>query len=75
MFSPSFFIKEWTSGKTYLQAVLSAFELEKEKLKSYNDVLPIMNYILTDENLQDSKQYIGGKDYNILWENFPVLLF
>lgn len=75
MFSPAYFIKEWTSGKPFDQAVQSAYNMEIEKLKSYNSQLPVMSYVLTPSTLADSKQYISGKRAGLLWNKFPEVLF
>ncbi|TAL67583.1 MAG: hypothetical protein EPN82_14105 [Bacteroidetes bacterium] len=72
LFSAAYFIREWTSGKTYEDAVYSAYDFEIQKLKTYNNILPVDEFILTQENLMHSLQRVTGKDTKILWKNVPV---
>ena len=72
LFSSSYFVKEWTSGKKFDDAVYSAFNDEIAKLKTFNSQLPIDTYLLTAENLNNSLQSVGGFDYSILWKQIPV---
>jgi len=53
--------------------VQAAFEQEIEKLRSFNDILPIDDYILTDAAIVNSTQIISGRDKKLLWLNFPIL--
>lgn len=71
IFSPVYFIEEWTSGKAFNDAVKSAFDREIEKLKTYNDILPIEEFFLGEQTLNDSKQYTGGLYNSLLWNKFP----
>ena len=77
LFSAVYFIQEWISGKTYEEAVYSAYNLEIQKLRTYNNILPVDLYFLTQETLLNSLQRVAGKDTKILWENVPakVVLF
>ncbi len=74
MFSPAYFIEEWTKGKTFEKAVYAAYNREIEKIRSYRDRIPVIEYILTNENLEDSKQKVGGINKSILWKNLPEIL-
>lgn len=72
MFSAAYFIQEWTSGKTYEDAVYSAYNMEIQKLRTYNNILPVDVYFLTQETLINSQQRISGRDPKILWRNVPA---
>ncbi len=71
LFSAAYFISEWTSGKTYEDAVYSAYQLEIQKLRTYNNILPVDLYFLTQETLLNSLQRVAGRDTKILWKNVP----
>ncbi len=71
MFSPSYFVESWTGGKRFNLAVADAYNREVEKIKSYSSILPVMEYILTEENLAGSFQHTGGHDDQIFWDDFP----
>jgi hypothetical protein len=70
-FSSCFFIKEWTSGKTFSEAVYAAYFSEIEKLKTYDAILPISSYLLTPANLYNSIQSVGGINTALLWKQIP----
>ena len=71
LFSAAYFIQEWTSGKNYEDAVFSAYDLEIQKLRTYNNILPVDLYFLTQETLMNSLQRVAGRDTKILWKNIP----
>ena len=73
MFSPIFFIENWLNGFTFDEAVQLAYQMEIDKIKSYNSVLPIMQYLINDEIIEESKQITGGIDRNLLWIYFPLI--
>jgi len=56
IFSPIYFLEEWIQGKSFKVAVSNAYTREIEKLRTYNNVLPINEFMLTDEILKNSKQ-------------------
>ncbi|MCL5992340.1 MAG: hypothetical protein M1419_09610 [Bacteroidetes bacterium] len=72
LFSPQYFLEEWTNGKTYEESVYIAFNKDIEKVKSYNSTVPVIEYLLTDETITNSRQFVGGLDKKILWNNFPI---
>jgi len=74
LFSPQYFLEEWTGGKTFEESVSVAFNKDIEKVKSYNTTVPVMQYLLTDETIKNSRQFVGGLDKNIHWDNFPIYL-
>ena len=71
LFSPAYFVQEWTAGKNYEDAVFSAYNLEIEKMRTYNNILPVDIYFLTQETLMNSLQRVSGRDTKILWKNVP----
>ena len=68
MFSPIYFLNNWTGGMTYHDAVQAAFNGEIEKLKSYQSVLPIITTLLTPDVIAGSTQEFGGTDSLWLWK-------
>lgn len=71
LFAPFYFLEEWTNGKSYEDAVLTAFNREVEKYNEYNSPeLPISIIFSSSEVLSDSEQYFGGSDPRIYWNNF-----
>lgn len=69
LFSVSYFLTEWLSGKkTFEEAVFNAYNLEIEKLRTYNKLFPIETYILTPSNLSTSLQTISGSNKDLLWQ-------
>jgi prolipoprotein diacylglyceryltransferase len=68
MFSPIYFLNNWTGGMTYHDAVLAAFNGEIEKLKSYQSILPIITSLLTPDVIAGSTQEFGGTDSLWLWK-------
>lgn len=72
IFSPAYFIEEWTSGKSFDAAVQAAQQREITTLRSYNNKVPTEAFFLNSTNLQNSKQSMGGSNSNILWEQIPV---
>ncbi|NQT27148.1 hypothetical protein HQ585_17470 [candidate division KSB1 bacterium] len=74
MFSPIFFIDNWTNGSTYQNAVHNAYQMEIEKIQSYRTILPVMEYLITDDIKVESKQFVGGLNINLLWGDYPVII-
>ena len=72
IFSPAYFIEEWTSGKSFDAAVQAAQQREITTLRSYNNKVPTEAFFLNSTNLQNSKQSMGGSNSNILWKQIPV---
>lgn len=70
LFSPGFFMEEWVNGATFEDAVHRAFERDIAKITSYEDKVPVVQYILTKENLAESKQYVAGADKRIKIKNY-----
>jgi len=68
MFSPIYFLSNWTSGMTYHEAVEAAFNGELEKLKSYQSMLPIITLLLSPDVIAGSTQEFGGTDTLLLWK-------
>ncbi len=60
LFSPVYFLEEWVSGQSFEVSVKKSYNREIEKLESYSDMLPVRSYILTEQNLFESEQFIGG---------------
>ncbi len=69
MFSPIYFLTNWTSGMTYGSAVRAAFNAEIEKIKSYQSVLPAISALMTEDVMKGSAQELGGTDSLLLWTN------
>ncbi len=72
IFSPVLFIDYWTSGMTFNQAVQVTYQTEIDTISSYKTVLPIIEYIFTDEIKENSRQITGGLDSTLLWINYPI---
>jgi len=70
LFSPAFFLSAWLSGETFENAVQTAYNMEIEKLKSYREHAPVMQYMLTDEMKEESRQVVGGRDKILRREYF-----
>lgn len=73
LFSPFYFINEWVSGKEYNDAVYTAYNKEIQKLKTYNNTLPVDSYLLNSSNLNNSIQSVGGVNIKLLWKECPVI--
>jgi len=67
MFSPAYFIQNWTSGQSFKDSVSSAYEQEKQKLISYSNTVPEFGLWITDENLTGSIQNTGGSCDVVNW--------
>ena len=67
IFSPIFFLDYWTTGLNFEDAVESAYNAEINKLLSYNSMLPIIEYLISDEILNESRQSVGGTRQNCVW--------
>jgi hypothetical protein len=72
MFSPIYFLQKWTSGMTFKNAVESAYQDEITKLKSYNTEIPVIDFILTDQVLDESSHTFGGQNSSLLWREFAL---
>ncbi len=70
LFSPGFFMEEWVNGATFENAVHDAFDRDIAEIISYNNRVPVVQYILTKENLSASKQYVAGADKRIRIKNY-----
>jgi hypothetical protein len=60
LFSPVYFLEEWIRGKSFEASVKKSYSREIEKLESYSNMLPVRSYILTEQNLSESEQFVGG---------------
>jgi len=69
MFSPIYFLRNWTEGMSFSQAVQAAFDQEYKKIESYSNVLEEITQLLSEEALEGSRQEIGGKDTLLLWKS------
>jgi len=72
IFSPVYFLQEWVSGKNFSGAVQRAYERDIEKVRSYNDQLPVEDFLLDEQTLKDSRQLTGGINSSIFWIDFPI---
>lgn len=73
IFSPQFFVREWTRGKTFGEAVQSAFQLEQAEIRKYNSYVPdieIEDYLLTQTIIENSTQTTGGTDDGLMWQDY-----
>lgn len=72
MFSPIYFLQNWTGAMTFSQAVQTAFNQEYRKIESYSKVLEEITMLLDEELLAGSIQETGGTDTMLLWRNFEL---
>jgi len=73
IFSPVYFMELWVNGAAFQDAVQTAYQMEIDKLKSYQSTIPIVQFMITDKIKKDSKQVVGGLDENLLWANYPII--
>ena len=71
LFSPGYFMEEWVNGKNFEEAVKNSFNRDIEKIRSYNDRVPVNTYILTESNIKNSMSVFGGRDKRIRHINIP----
>lgn len=69
MFSPIYFLQNWTGGMRFSQAVQTAFDQEYKKIGSYSNVLEEITMLLSEDAVAGSRQEIGGKDTLLLWKS------
>ena len=72
LFSPQFFMNNWIKGMTYKQAVEKAYDQEIQYTQSFSAFIPELASTLTEENLANSVQLVGGTNADLLWTSFPV---
>ena len=72
MFSPIYFLQNWTGAMTFSQAVQTAFNQEYTKIESYSKILEEITMLLDEELLAGSIQETGGTDTMLLWRNFGL---
>lgn len=70
IFAPSNFVYHWVNGKSYHESVQAAYDNEIEQLKSYNDILPILDYITQGNYLYGSLPILSGSDLNIIKDDY-----
>lgn len=73
IFAPINFVKSWVGGHSYYDAVQYAYDEEIIALKSYNDVLPILDYITSGNYLSGSYPVISGTYFNITKEDYLIV--
>lgn len=67
IFSPIYFLHYWTTGLNFKDAVERAYQSEMDQWISYNTTLPVINYLLTEDTLDESRQFVGGWKENCFW--------
>lgn len=72
LFSPIYFLQKWTSGMTFKDAVESAYHDEITKLRSYNTEIPLIEFMLTSQVLDESSHLFGGQNSSLLWKDFSL---
>jgi hypothetical protein len=60
----------WVNGSTFEDAVKSAFQRDITKISSYNNRIPVNDYILTSKNINASIQHVEGKDTKITIKHY-----
>lgn len=70
IFAPSNFIYNWVNGKSYHESVQAAYDNEIKQLKSYNDILPILDYITQGNYLYGSLPILSGRDLTITKDDY-----
>ncbi|MFN3194475.1 MAG: hypothetical protein ACE364_00820 [Chlorobiota bacterium] len=72
IFAPANFVKHWVSGKSYYECVENTYNDEIAALKSYNDILPVLDYITQGNYLAGSLPIYSGIDLGITKDNYIV---
>jgi hypothetical protein len=72
IFSPGFFMEEWVKGLSFENAVNNAFQRDILMIHTYNNLVPVDEYILNQQNLFNSKQIIGGSDTKIKISDYLI---
>jgi hypothetical protein len=71
IFSPVYFAEDWlVNGMTFEDAVQSAYYREMDSLKTYDSIMPLSEYMLTDRNINDGIQSVGGTNPALMWDDF-----
>ena len=70
LFSPGYFMEEWVNGTAFDDAVSNSFQRDIDKIGSYNDRIPSKQYILTQENINNSIQKVAGSNIKITKSNY-----
>lgn len=65
IFAPINFVKSWVGGSSYYEAVQYAYNEEIATLRSFNDKLPLLDYITSSNFLSGSLPIISGRFPNI----------
>lgn len=73
IFAPANFTKAWLSGKNYKESVDFAYNEEIRQLKSYNDKLPLLDYITSGNYLSGSTPILGGNNIFITKNDYRQL--
>lgn len=70
IFSPGFFMEEWVKGETFENAVKIAFNRDIQMIHKYNNLVPVDEFILNENNLSESEQKISGSDKRVKISNY-----
>ncbi len=67
IFSPVYFLRYWTTGLPFGEAVRYAYQAELDTLMGFKDDIPIIVFLLNEEVVNQSQQVIGGTRPNLYW--------
>ncbi|MBI5648396.1 MAG: hypothetical protein HY962_15805 [Ignavibacteriae bacterium] len=67
LYSPIAFLRTWTGGARFSDAVDRAFNIELDTLRHYSTIMPELLWLMSDENLASSRQRCGGLKPELLW--------
>jgi hypothetical protein len=70
MFSPQYFMQNWTNGDNFEHSVMKAKEMEIEKLRSFETIIPEISLLTDFVSLDGSEQFFSGKDVKLKWHEF-----
>jgi hypothetical protein len=73
IFAPMNFVKAWTAGKSYKEAVEFAYNEELRILGTYNDRLPLLDYIINGNYILGSTPIFMGRNIYVTKDNYRPL--
>jgi hypothetical protein len=72
MFAPIYFLQRWTSGLPFSQAVQTGMQDEITTIRAYETQLGMDLGLIDAETIEQSEQYVGGLNPDLLWSDFSA---